>query len=110
MKRTYLTPSATSRKAVPASISRKLKRRHSAAFDDEDYAEPTKEVLDEIENKRRSNTLAARRSRKRKLEQTKGLQDTVDELNTLVTIWRQRALMGQSLLKQRGIVLDFGKA
>ncbi|KAF7292239.1 BZIP domain-containing protein [Mycena indigotica] len=88
MKRTYLTPSATSRKAVPA--------------------QPTKEVLDEIENKRRSNTLAARKSRKRKLQKTQELEDTVDELDRLVTIWRQRALMGQSLLKQRGIMLDFG--
>ncbi|KAJ7481080.1 hypothetical protein B0H11DRAFT_2419983 [Mycena galericulata] len=68
-KRNYITPSSTSRKAVPAVFAQK-KRLHSVAFSadgDEELGElsPTVSEAETIEYKRRQNTLAARKSRKR---------------------------------------------
>ncbi|KAF7298558.1 BZIP domain-containing protein [Mycena indigotica] len=106
-RRTYRTPSATSRKAVPASLSRK--RLHSSAFGHEDDYE-AQSALQKIVDKRRSNTLAARDSRRRKVEHILNLEATVDELKTEVGVWRERANMAQALLKAHGVMLDFGDA
>lgn len=75
-----MTPSATSRKEVPAGFAKK--RSRSAAFadadddDDEQLEElpPNATEKEQIEWKRRQNTLAARKSRKRKLEYTQNLE------------------------------------
>ncbi|KAJ7704962.1 hypothetical protein B0H17DRAFT_920886 [Mycena rosella] len=109
-KRTYATPSATSRKAVPAAIVKK--RAHSAAFPDADDEElealsPTASEAEIIEHKRRQNTLAARKSRKRKLEHQRGLEDAVDGLRSEVAVWRERALMAQEMLRAKGITFSF---
>ncbi|CAK5263031.1 unnamed protein product [Mycena citricolor] len=102
-KRSYVTPSVTSRKAVPASFVQK--RLHSAAFNEQDLAEisPTPSEQDSIEWKRRQNTLAARKSRKRKLEHQQLLEDNVTSLKSDVERWRTRAMMAQDLLKANGI-------
>ncbi|KAF8811238.1 hypothetical protein BYT27DRAFT_7046594, partial [Phlegmacium glaucopus] len=77
--RNYVTPSATSSKDVPAVFARK--RARSTVFGDgEDqlddsilppYPTPEKDL---IEQKRRQGTVAARRSRKRKLEHLQQLE------------------------------------
>ncbi|KAF7317351.1 BZIP domain-containing protein [Mycena chlorophos] len=123
--RTYRLPSSTSRKAVPASSR---KRTRSAAFaDDEDYdvddddgdytsqsrrragggvsAGEAQRILD----KRRQNTLAARKSRRRKLEHVQELESTVVELRGLVTRWMERARMAQGMLREKGTMIDFAE-
>ncbi|KAJ6585590.1 hypothetical protein B0H19DRAFT_852448, partial [Mycena capillaripes] len=111
-KRTYITPSATSRKPVPDAIIKK--RLHSGAFaadDAQDEADlaalgelsPTASEAEIIEYKRRQNTIAARKSRKRKLEHQQALEDEVQVLKGEVTMWRERALMAQELLRGNGV-------
>lgn len=107
--RKYVTPSVTSRKEVPAIFARK--RARSQAFgDEEDQLEdevitlppnPTEQEL--IEAKRRQNTIAARRSRKRKLEYQRELEDTVEALREEKDVWKTRALTCHALLKSHGL-------
>ncbi|KAF8177843.1 hypothetical protein BJ912DRAFT_985124 [Pholiota molesta] len=103
--RKYTTPSATSRKEVPAVFQRK--RSRSTAFgDEEDQLDelplnPTEKDL--IEQKRRQNTVAARRSRKRKLEQFQKLQSELDEERRVKEIWKTRALTMLSTLQSMGL-------
>ncbi|KAJ7131727.1 hypothetical protein C8R43DRAFT_1024407 [Mycena crocata] len=109
-KRTYVTPSATSRKAVPAAVAKK--RLHSVAFDDAEEEElgvlsPTASEAETIEYKRRQNTIAARKSRKRKLEHQQMLEDEVQTLQSEVAVWRERAMMGQEMLRSHGIMFSF---
>jgi hypothetical protein len=106
--RKYITPSATSRKLVPTVFARK--RARSQAFgDEEDQLEDEAYVLppnpteqEMIEAKRRQNTIAARRSRKRKLEYQRELEDSVDALRVERDVWKTRALTCQALLKSHG--------
>ncbi|KAJ7152205.1 hypothetical protein C8R43DRAFT_886366 [Mycena crocata] len=111
-KRTYLTPSATSRKALPHVFAQK-KRLHSAAFsadgDEEELGElsPTASEAEQIEYKRRQNTLAARKSRKRKLEHQQMLEERVEELTQETEMWRGRAMTAQDLLSANGIAFTF---
>ena len=101
--RNYVTPSATSRKEVPAVFARK--RGRSTAFGDEedqldDYVLPPNPTeKDLIEQKRRQNTVAARRSRKRKLEHMQTLEKSVEDERRQKEQWRQRALMLASMLR-----------
>jgi hypothetical protein len=101
--RNYVTPSATSRKEVPAVFARK--RGRSTAFGDEedqlddDYVLPPNPTeKDLIEQKRRQNTVAARRSRKRKLEHMQLLETSLEKERQLKEQWRERALMLSSIL------------
>ena len=100
--RNYVTPSATSRKEVPAVFARK--RARSTAFGDEedqldDYTLPPNPTeKDLIEQKRRQNTVAARRSRKRKLEHLQLLETSLEKERQEKEQWRQRALMLSSIL------------
>ncbi|KAL1716756.1 hypothetical protein EV715DRAFT_274820 [Schizophyllum commune] len=71
--RKYTAPSSTSRKEAPAAFTRGSKRSRSAAFqgdDDEELPPLPANATDaeQVEYKRRQNTLAARKSRRRKLE------------------------------------------
>ena len=104
-KRTYVTPSATSRKEVPAAFLKK-KRARSQAFGEEDELEEDLSVnpndMDAIEAKRRQNTLAARRSRKRKLEYQRDLEASVEREKEEKELWRQRAMLYQALLESHG--------
>jgi len=100
--RKYITPSATSRKEVPAVFARK--RARSTAFGDEedqldDYILPPNPTeKDLIEQKRRQNTVAARRSRKRKLEHLQLLETSLEKERQEKEQWRERALMLSSIL------------
>jgi len=108
LPKSYLTPSATSRKRAPAAITAKMpaaKKAKQAAqaareasatpgadvCDDElDPSELPDELLSAIELKRRQNTLAARRSRMRKAGHLAELQDSINVLEGEVADWKQK--------------------
>ncbi|KAK0457406.1 uncharacterized protein EV420DRAFT_1271511 [Desarmillaria tabescens] len=103
--RRYIIPSATSRKEVPATFARK-RSRSAALGDEEDELEPPPpDATDRqlIEYKRRQNTLAARKSRKRKLEHQQQLEDKVETLTLEVEQWRTKAEIYQSILQSHNI-------
>lgn len=107
-QRKYLTPSATSRKEVPAVFARK--RARTAAFGDE-QDELNEEVIitpsmteqEQIEAKRRQNTIAARRSRKRKLEYQRELEESVEQYKRESEMWKSRAMTYQALLRSHNV-------
>jgi hypothetical protein len=111
--RKYVMPSATSRKEVPAVFARK-RARSQALGDDDDDELPLEELppdaseKDQIEWKRRQNTMAARRSRKRKLEHQQFLENQVAQLQNEANMWRDRAKVMQSMLKAQGVNFEFG--
>lgn len=105
--RRYITPSSTSKKEIPSFF---LKRHsHSAPSDEEDdeltEEPPAANATDQekIEYKRRQNTLAARRSRKRKMMYTHQLEATVERLTMEKEMWKTRALTLRNLLHGHGI-------
>ncbi len=104
-QRKYVTPSATSRKEVPTAWLKK-KRARSQAFGEEDELEEDINLapgdMDAIEAKRRQNTLAARRSRKRKLEYQRELEMAVEREKDEKEMWRQRAMLFKALLESHG--------
>jgi len=63
---------------------------------------PTKNQK-EIDTKRKKNTIAARKSRMKKLEQKAALEKSVEKLTTEKEIWKTRALTLRSLLNNNGI-------
>ena len=63
---------------------------------------PTKNQK-EIDTKRKKNTIAARKSRMKKLEQKVALEKAVEKLTTEKEIWKTRALTLRSLLNNNGI-------
>ncbi|KAF8523287.1 hypothetical protein BU17DRAFT_43928 [Hysterangium stoloniferum] len=105
--RQYVTPSVTSRKVIPAAFIKGKKRSHSEIPDDDEeevdisHLDPnTKEA---IEAKRRQNTLAARRSRQRKLEHVRELEETVQNLTQDRDEWMQRAYQAEEKLRVHGL-------
>ncbi|KAF9459194.1 hypothetical protein BDZ94DRAFT_1149668, partial [Collybia nuda] len=105
--RKYVTPSATSRKEVP-SVFAKKRARSQAFADDEDelFEEPLRPGATEkeqIEYKRRQNTVAARRSRKRKLQHQQQLEERIEHLTRSRDVWRTRAHMFQDMLEAHGV-------
>lgn len=103
--RKYVSESATSRKELPAVFARKRKRATSELDNEEDVlaAPPSVTELSAIEAKRRQNTLAARRSRKRKLEHQRELETTIDNERAEKDAWKQRALAFEAILNSNGI-------
>ncbi|KAJ7722567.1 ectomycorrhiza-regulated protein [Mycena maculata] len=105
--RTYTTPSLTSKKEIPAFFAT---RRSLSQPSDEEEDELTEEPLsanatdqEKIEYKRRQNTLAARRSRKRKLMHQQQLEEAVERLTHERDVWKTRALMLSKMLQSHGI-------
>ncbi|KAI0357598.1 hypothetical protein OH77DRAFT_1399077 [Trametes cingulata] len=103
--RKYVTPSVTSRKEVPTAFLKK-KRARSQAFGEEDELQDEIPIdqndLEAIEAKRRQNTLAARRSRKRKLEYQRELEASVEREKDEKEMWKRRAAVLQALLESHG--------
>jgi len=97
--RKYITESATSRKDEPPS----RKRARSQAFDDVEEGTSKDNELDAIAAKRLQNTLAARRSRKRKLEYQLELETALDHERAEKEQWRARAVTLEALLTSHGI-------
>lgn len=108
LPKSYLIPSATSRKRAPAAITAKMpaakkaKQAAQAAREasatpgaeaNEEGLDPSElpdELLSAIELKRRQNTLAARRSRMRKAGHLAELQDTISSLEGEVADWKAK--------------------
>jgi hypothetical protein len=128
--RKYVTSSATSRKELPAAFlkSQKRKRSRAQAFGDEEAAQiqlqaesspfhtagspeveehPPLNATDKelIEWKRRQNTLAARKSRKRKLEHQQFLESRVKDLESENEMLKVRAEALEAALRVHNILL-----
>lgn len=105
--RNYLTPSATSRKELPATWRRKRLRTADPGDEEDQLVEeglnPTLSEQEQIEAKRRQNTVAARRSRKRKLEYQRELEESMERHKRESEMWKQRALTCQALLRSHHI-------
>ncbi|KAF9043787.1 hypothetical protein BDZ89DRAFT_1059239 [Hymenopellis radicata] len=107
--RQYRTPSATSRKDLPATFARKRTRTQAFGDDDDDdelepeALGPNATEAEQIEFKRRQNTIAARKSRKRKLEYQQGLENKVEELKVQLEQWRVRAEIYAGVLRSHGL-------
>ncbi|KAF8892852.1 hypothetical protein CPB85DRAFT_1331081 [Mucidula mucida] len=108
--RRYVTASTTSRKEVPGYFSRRQpqNRAPSIPSDEEDELmeePPAANATDQekIEYKRRQNTLAARRSRRRKMQYTQNLAETVERLKMEKEVWKTRALTLKQLLHSHGV-------
>ena len=107
--RQYVTPSATSRKALPAAFSKGKKRARSEVDghgddddpEDDDEVDPT--TQDAIEAKRRQNTLAARRSRQRKLQHVRVLEEKVEHITQDRDMWMKRAYDAEAKLQAHGL-------
>jgi len=99
--RKYRLPSTTSRKELPATFARK-RVRSSVPAEDEPVVGPTLSEEDAIRSKRLQNTLAARRSRKRKLEYQRELEDAIDAERRDKEMWRAHALVLEALLRDKG--------
>jgi hypothetical protein len=121
-QRRYSVPSSTAKKVIPKFFERRKRarsivRQQSETVDgneqdpkrnkvdhaSEPQLDPTDAEL--IEAKRRQNTEAARRSRKRKLEYQQGLEMRVEVLERERDTWKTRALMAEVVLKHQGFEL-----
>lgn len=96
-------------------ISRRFSRSHTYSDDEEDPLDrPLPENATEQEKidwRRRQNTLAARKSRKRKQDQMQQLQDDVQRLSKEKDVWKERALMMKQLLISHGLPSpNFGRS
>lgn len=108
--RTYLLPSSTSRKAYPAHAARKRSRTEAFGETAQEPDELTNEVapgpnaseVEHIEWKRRQNTLAARKSRKRKLEHLRVVERENEELRLDRDKWKVRCGVLEGVLKATG--------
>jgi hypothetical protein len=103
--RNYRLPSSTSRKELPATFARKRARTQAPGEgegDGENEDGPTLSEEDAIKVKRLQNTLAARRSRKRKLEYQRELEDAIEAERKEKEMWRARALVLEALLRDKG--------
>ena len=97
--RSYVTPTPTSKKEVPAFYTRKRARSLP-----EDHPPPAGATDQEkIEYRRRRNTLAARRSRQKKADKMATLEDDVRRLTSERDTWKTRAQTLRQLLLSHGI-------
>lgn len=104
--RLSLTPPNASR-TQKLPTTRRYSRSHTYSDDEEDPLDrPLPENATEQEKidwRRRQNTLAARKSRKRKQDQMQQLQDDVQRLSKEKDVWKERALMMKQLLVSHGL-------
>jgi hypothetical protein len=100
--RKYRLPSATSRKELPATFARKRARTAGPGEDEPSAVGPSVLEEDAIKTKRLQNTLAARRSRKRKLEYQRELEDAIEAERMDKEMWREHALILEALLRDKG--------
>jgi hypothetical protein len=101
--RRYITPSATARKdAFRVPHQRWPGGDEQDELTDESNIAPDAD-LKALEWKRRQNTLAARKSRQRKLHHQLQLEQTVTALSSEKETWKARALMYEALLRSNGI-------
>lgn len=124
-------PSATSRKLLPAQFERKRKRqREDEGLDsdeeDELIGESSMSALngvgglgeqeiklsdkeaEAILQKRRQNTLAARRSRARKLQHQRELEDKFEKMKESRDMWKMKAMIAREQLIRSGQPEPYG--
>ncbi|KAH0585787.1 hypothetical protein H2248_007080 [Termitomyces sp. 'cryptogamus'] len=105
--RKYVLPSATSRKELPSVFARKRSRSTAFGEEDDEFNEappgPDATEREQIEYKRRQNTVAARRSRKRKLEYQRNLEANLEHLTRERDVWKTRTMILQELLQAHGV-------
>jgi hypothetical protein len=53
-----------------------------------------------VEDKRRANTVAARRSRQRKLEHVKRLEDELEETKRALELWKEHAIAAEGMVRR----------
>ncbi|KAF8754905.1 hypothetical protein RHS01_05470 [Rhizoctonia solani] len=103
-QRNYYGPSATSRKPVPAGFEERrakivAKRRRGLGTEGEELSEDA--ILNAaVEDKRRANTVAARRSRQRKLEYVKTLEIQLAEKDHEIALWKERAIAAEGMVRR----------
>ncbi|KAF8886433.1 hypothetical protein CPB84DRAFT_1542741 [Gymnopilus junonius] len=106
-RRRYATASSPSQRNVPPYVT--ARRRSAQQISDEEdelFDEPLPDNATEqqkVEYRRKQNTLAARRSRKRRMLQFQKLEEDVVRLTREKDIWRERALMMERLLATHGL-------
>ncbi|KAG7100109.1 hypothetical protein E1B28_001889 [Marasmius oreades] len=105
--RNYLSPSSTSRKEIPTYF---LKRRPQPQRSEEEEDDELIEELpsnatdqEKIEFRRQRNTIAARRSRRRKMAYQQELEESVERLKMERQKWKTRAETLRQLLLSQGI-------
>ncbi|KAG7085801.1 hypothetical protein E1B28_003341 [Marasmius oreades] len=113
--RRYLTPSATSRRDDGAAKRRRLNDSAASNIllgfgedelaDEDEPKSSTHPDTDQLEKKRRQNTLAARKSRKRKLEYILTLENENSELKREVEEWKSRFEVLEGVAKAYGLAL-----
>lgn len=96
MPKTYAAPGKTTKKAIPVGFQKKLKLPMDVHGDAVLPDGASKDILDEIEEKRRKNCVAARESRRRKQEHLNGLK-------TEITQWRDWAGKVEEALRSAGL-------
>jgi len=105
--RNYLSASSTSRKEVPAVIARKRARSQALGDDDDESRDPppppTASEKEQIEWKRRQNTLAARKSRQRKVMYLQELETKLEEATREAEKWKVRSQMLSHTLSTHNI-------
>lgn len=103
-QRNYYGPSATSRKVIPAGFEERrakivAKRRRGLGAEGEEISEDA--ILNAaVEDKRRANTVAARRSRQRKLEYVKTLEVQLEEKTREMELWKERAIAAENIVRR----------
>ncbi|KAJ4481016.1 P-loop containing nucleoside triphosphate hydrolase protein [Lentinula aciculospora] len=108
--RKYVLPSSTSRKANPVHAQ---KRTHSQAFGEQEQDELVGEIppepdateVEHIAWKRRQNTIAARKTRRRKLEYVQRLEAEKAAEKEQSNRWRVRCGVLEDVLKAHGIMV-----
>ncbi|KAG8792174.1 hypothetical protein FRC12_006886 [Ceratobasidium sp. 428] len=101
--RNYYGPSATSRKVLLAGFE---ERRAKIVAERRRGVETMVEMTEEeimnavLEDKRRANIVAARRSWQRKLEYVKNLEDQLAEANEAMEMWKARVIAAEGMLKE----------
>ncbi|EMD31369.1 hypothetical protein CERSUDRAFT_119761 [Gelatoporia subvermispora B] len=105
--RSYAAPSSTSENPVTNILNANRIAQYQATSDKSasgsSTAAPNSIDLDAIEAKRRQNTLAARRSRKRKMEYQQQLESDLERARADMEMWRSRALTLENELKERDL-------
>lgn len=116
-QRTYVTPSSTSRKTIPARFAKHFSKAEKYGSwhgsSDRDSSDGSKEgtpphspdpyLIQQIKERRRKNAISARKSRQKKLEQMEELEKERNNLLNLVHDYRDHVLQLHAILQNRGI-------
>ncbi|KAG8740385.1 hypothetical protein FRC10_004394 [Ceratobasidium sp. 414] len=103
-QRNYCGLSATSRKVLPAGLEErraKIVTKRRRGIESGIVEQTEEEILNAaVEDKRRANTVAARRSRQRKLEHVQNLEQELEETKKAMELWKERAIAVENMLKR----------